>query len=491
MVHKKKHDMILNLGVSNRNNAFVADQTPTPTRFIRNCEEVGLFQDLQNVNPFEETFRRAVETGKTGPFAVSEVATSDDTLHTPHVFPRMSDALGVQALSDDLVSASDKKTSETKCSVETRTDTKIHQTTEQMSKDITILTSSTEVKRISETIVIHEQNTLTRSRDVQEARTPQLSINGEEVQLLLKTADGKFMQLSAIQVPESQIQQRSVIPKLKPQIVVIKTEPSLRSISKTKENETHDPRLTLAKMKLKQMLAKSSRIESDKTSEEFEGEQLMVPKERRTRSIDRHKKQELLERNRASSMRARAKRKAWIQQLERTVSNVNETNAALQMEVRALRAEVSKLKVLLLAHKECPVTKAMEKGNGILIGSKVIPLGAETISAFPVATGSVPLKRSTLLSEVPILSKRKPSLATTKTSAILPKTKHETQSALHRTRTVDSTPVVKLVEVGHFVKKRNNAKQILTVENNREKINDSTSRRNAQTEPCFKSECTT
>lgn len=31
---------------------IVADETPTPTRFIRNCEEVGLFQDL-NVNPFD------------------------------------------------------------------------------------------------------------------------------------------------------------------------------------------------------------------------------------------------------------------------------------------------------------------------------------------------------------------------------------------------------------------------------------------------------
>ncbi|KAG8245398.1 Alcohol O-acetyltransferase, partial [Homalodisca vitripennis] len=46
------------------------DQTPTPTRFIRNCEEVGLFQDLQNVNPFEETFRKAVESGKTGTLAL-------------------------------------------------------------------------------------------------------------------------------------------------------------------------------------------------------------------------------------------------------------------------------------------------------------------------------------------------------------------------------------------------------------------------------------
>lgn len=75
------------------------------------------------------------------------------------------------------------------------------------------------------------------------------------------------------------------------------------------------------------------------------------------------KKQDILERNRASSMRARAKRKAWIQQLERSMYNVNEANAVLQLEVRALRSEVAKLKTLLLAHKDCPVTKAMEQGN--------------------------------------------------------------------------------------------------------------------------------
>ena len=30
-----------------------ADQTPTPTRFLRNCEETGLFQELET-NPFEQ-----------------------------------------------------------------------------------------------------------------------------------------------------------------------------------------------------------------------------------------------------------------------------------------------------------------------------------------------------------------------------------------------------------------------------------------------------
>lgn len=64
-VHKKRHDMVLNLGLGNKGNVF-ADQTPTPTSFIRHCEEVGLFQDLQNVNPFEETFKKAAEAVKTG-----------------------------------------------------------------------------------------------------------------------------------------------------------------------------------------------------------------------------------------------------------------------------------------------------------------------------------------------------------------------------------------------------------------------------------------
>ncbi|CAH2056256.1 unnamed protein product, partial [Iphiclides podalirius] len=88
-VHTKKHDMVLQLGLEQKA-AFVADQTPTPTRFIRNCEEVGLFQDLQNVNPFDEGFKRAMETKHGIPSldGANISSTSDDVLHTPHlVFP--------------------------------------------------------------------------------------------------------------------------------------------------------------------------------------------------------------------------------------------------------------------------------------------------------------------------------------------------------------------------------------------------------------------
>ncbi|CAH2084323.1 unnamed protein product [Euphydryas editha] len=85
-VHTKKHDMVLQLGMEQKA-AFVADQTPTPTRFIRNCEEVGLFQDLQNVNPFDEGFKRAMET-KHGILSLEAGSSTEDALHTPHlVFP--------------------------------------------------------------------------------------------------------------------------------------------------------------------------------------------------------------------------------------------------------------------------------------------------------------------------------------------------------------------------------------------------------------------
>ncbi|KAJ8969348.1 hypothetical protein NQ317_011043 [Molorchus minor] len=71
---------------------FLADQTPTPTRFIRNCEEVGLFQDLQNVNPFDEFFKKAVEVAKNGGSLVVPEAQSDDTLHTPHILPHIEES---------------------------------------------------------------------------------------------------------------------------------------------------------------------------------------------------------------------------------------------------------------------------------------------------------------------------------------------------------------------------------------------------------------
>ncbi|XP_034653725.1 cyclic AMP-dependent transcription factor ATF-2 isoform X1 [Drosophila subobscura] len=86
---QSKHDMTLNLS-GHKENLFAADQTPTPTRLIKNCDEVGLFEDLQhvNVNPFDIGFQRAAEQNVSGTPNRAEAPQNDgESLHTPQVYP--------------------------------------------------------------------------------------------------------------------------------------------------------------------------------------------------------------------------------------------------------------------------------------------------------------------------------------------------------------------------------------------------------------------
>ena len=117
--------------------------------------------------------------------------------------------------------------------------------------------------------------------------------------------------------------------------------------------------------KLKHALTKNGTVIGSKPigNNENENKSIEHSKERRKHIVEHTKKQAILERNRASSMRARAKRKAWIEQLQQSLKKANETNANLQAQVKSLHAQVAKLKTLLLAHKDCPVTKDMEKGE--------------------------------------------------------------------------------------------------------------------------------
>ncbi|XP_063702940.1 uncharacterized protein LOC134832739 [Culicoides brevitarsis] len=64
-------------------------KTPTPTRtvdrLLRNCDAIGLFEELKHVNPFDETFRKAVEN-KDVTFLSSaplKGLTPEDELNTP------------------------------------------------------------------------------------------------------------------------------------------------------------------------------------------------------------------------------------------------------------------------------------------------------------------------------------------------------------------------------------------------------------------------
>ncbi|XP_075883482.1 cyclic AMP-responsive element-binding protein 5 isoform X2 [Nelusetta ayraudi] len=58
MIHRHKHEMTLKFP-SIKSDNMLSDQTPTPTRFLKNCEEVGLFSDLDC--SIEQEFCKAQE----------------------------------------------------------------------------------------------------------------------------------------------------------------------------------------------------------------------------------------------------------------------------------------------------------------------------------------------------------------------------------------------------------------------------------------------
>ncbi|XP_018337905.1 PREDICTED: cyclic AMP-dependent transcription factor ATF-7 isoform X2 [Trachymyrmex septentrionalis] len=490
-VHKKKHDMMLNLNNNSKSAGFV-DQTPTPTRFLKNCEEVGLFQDLQNVvNPFEETFRRAVEAGNTGTLIVSEAGITDDTLHTPHIFPYISDVLPAnsQILSEDNVEVPlAEKDEEKESAIKTDECNSIKlntNETQELMKDSTV--TSAKGDTLPADIIASNTNIPIAPKLSPTQPTSHLSINGEEVQLLLKTADGKLMQLCATPVSEpSNISNVNT----EQQTVIIKTEPALRCAMKLEPKKTVISRLSLAKMKLKQSLSKNA--QNQKAIENYAKTDVTAAskKEGIKKTIDQLKKKDILERNRASSMRARAKRKEWIQELQRTVTNVNEANTALQMEVKTLRKEVARLKALLLAHKDCPVTKAMQKG--IILGPKLISVDNPEILTMPIcSTNGVPVKRSvSYTTEIPSMSTKKSIMSITKNPVILPKMDCGTANlAIPNATIIKTLPALKIVGVNQFMpEKSEGTKQILIVQNQPRKLCEATSRQIIQINPNYEVE---
>ena len=58
---------------------------------------------------------------------------------------------------------------------------------------------------------------------------------------------------------------------------------------------------------------------------------------------------------RAAASRCRAKKKVWVEDMEKRSKEMDMLNQALQQEVISLRSEVQQLKSILIAHKDCPL----------------------------------------------------------------------------------------------------------------------------------------
>uniref|UniRef100_T1J3S5 BZIP domain-containing protein n=1 Tax=Strigamia maritima TaxID=126957 RepID=T1J3S5_STRMM len=388
-VHKKKHEMSLNLTatIKNNTNLFV-DQTPTPTRFIRNCEEVGLFQDL---NPFDQQFHKAIEISKSGGSLSNEtlqVPSDSDTLNTPAVLDSDLVVSTTTCISDDVPTTNRSSSLQMLTSSLQPSST----TTDSDDDEIIIIPSCVPADTTeSPPLVTNSQtNTLTQTINTNQIlhlstnetnleNTPHTETQGPQivagsaatvVQLLLKLPDGRSV---PVQIPTIPVVHTSNI------------QPTMATSNVT----------SLAKMKLKQSLIQNNQNASPNSNNMnvmTEAVDMVISQEQMSDSMDSlkfveiinnkrrrtsdgedpdEKRRRFLERNRAAATRCRLKRKQFISNLERRADELSGTNVQLQNEVSSLRNEVAQLKTMLLAHKDCPVTlqqKGLVESSDLISG---------------------------------------------------------------------------------------------------------------------------
>ncbi|NXD61790.1 CREB5 protein, partial [Eolophus roseicapillus] len=115
---------------------------------------------------------------------------------------------------------------------------------------------------------------------------------------------------------------------------------------------------------------------------------------RRRRVVDEdpdERRRKFLERNRAAATRCRQKRKVWVMSLEKKAEELTQTNMQLQNEVSMLKNEVAQLKQLLLTHKDCPITAMQKESQGYLS-----PESSPPVSPVPACSQQQVIQHNTI-----------------------------------------------------------------------------------------------
>ncbi|XP_028930076.1 cyclic AMP-dependent transcription factor ATF-7 isoform X1 [Ornithorhynchus anatinus] len=388
-VHKHKHEMTLKFGPARTDSVIIADQTPTPTRFLKNCEEVGLFHEL--ASSFEHEFKKAADDDDRkqapGPLDMSLPS-------TPDVKIKEEEPVEVDSSPPDSP-ASSPRSPETK--------------EEAAPKPVVISTPTPTIVRPG-SLPLHLgydplHPTLPSPTSVITQAPPanrQLGSPTGSIPLVVHLANGQAVPV----LPGPPVQMPSVISLARPMSLVpnVPGIPGPPGGGSGSVSPSGLPGPSEAKMRLKATLTHQisslngsggmvAGTASTMVSARPEQSQILIqhpdapspaqpqvsPAQptpstggRRRRTVDEdpdERRQRFLERNRAAASRCRQKRKLWVSSLEKKAEELTSQNIQLSNEVTLLRNEVAQLKQLLLAHKDCPVTALQKKTQGYLAES--------------------------------------------------------------------------------------------------------------------------
>lgn len=387
-VHKHKHEMTLKFGPARTDSVIMADQTPTPTRFLKNCEEVGLFNEL--ASSFEHEFKKATEDEE----KKSSTALDMSLPSTPDIKIKEEEPVEVDSSPPDSP-ASNPRSPQSK-------------EKEITPKPVIISTPTPTIVRPG-SLPLHLgydplHPTLPSPTSVITQAPPsnrQLGSPTGSLPLVVQLPNGQTMPV----LPGPPMQMPSVISLARPVSIVpnIPGIPGPPISSSGSVSPSGLPVHSEAKMRLKASLTASSSLNgsslvvgsaSTMVTARPEQSQILIqhpdapspaqpqvsPAQptpstggRRRRTVDEdpdERRQRFLERNRAAASRCRQKRKLWVSSLEKKAEELTTQNIQLSNEVTLLRNEVAQLKQLLLAHKDCPVTALQKKTQGYLESPK-------------------------------------------------------------------------------------------------------------------------
>uniref|UniRef100_A0A4W5QUB9 Cyclic AMP-dependent transcription factor ATF-2 n=1 Tax=Hucho hucho TaxID=62062 RepID=A0A4W5QUB9_9TELE len=378
-VHKHKHEMTLKFGPARDNSVIVADQTPTPTRFLKNCDEVGLFNEL--TSPLEHDFKiAAVDDIKKMPMELSPLA-------TPLIIQnQIEDHSAVAAHRDSPLPHPESTTSDDKLSLQPSSlpsSTIVHPASLQVPN---VLLANSDAS-----VVIQQALPSPTSSSVitqaSSSRRPIVPVSGT-FPVLFQLPNGQTMPVAIPVTIASSVHIPTAIPLVRP-ITIVPNVPGIpgppspqavQSEAKLKLNavlsqqlpqitngdagvvQNHSPLPPSAPPEepCPQLLQQPATSTTETPVSTLP--QLHTTRRRRATSEDPdEKRRKFLERNRAAASRCRQKRKVWVSSLEKKAEDLNSMNGQLQNEVTMLRNEVDQLKHLLLAHNDCPVTAKQKK----------------------------------------------------------------------------------------------------------------------------------
>ncbi|KAJ1159845.1 hypothetical protein NDU88_000349 [Pleurodeles waltl] len=403
-VHKHKHEMTLKFGPARTDSVIIADQTPTPTRFLKNCEEVGLFNEL--AGSFDTEFKKGIddEDGKKARGCVGSFHTLNSTGPLDMSLPSTPD---IKIKEEDPV---DVDTSPPDSPISSPRSPEFEEKA-QHSKPVLNSTPTPTIVRPG-SLPLHLgydplQPTLPSPTSVITQAPPsnrQLGSPGSSMPLVMHLANGQTTPF----LPSPHVQMHSVISLARPLSMVpnipgIPGPPIMSSggghISPSGFSLHSDAKMRL-KATLNQQVSSTlnggmmmSSASTMITHHPEQGQVLMQHPDapspaqpqvspaqptastggRRRRVTEEdadERRQRFLERNRAAASRCRQKRKVWVSSLEKKAEELTSQNVQLSNEVTLLRNEVAQLKQLLLAHKDCPVTALQKKTQGYLESPK-------------------------------------------------------------------------------------------------------------------------